>query len=61
MSPFKHHIKKQYKGYQIDVYHGMNGYWFAFIPNRVKFEYKTKNYSNREAAIKDCQGYIDRK
>lgn len=57
----KNHVKKKYKGVQIDVYHGLNGYWYAYIPNRVNFVYKTVDYKTKELAIKDCQQYIDRK
>ena len=55
----KNHVKKQYGGIQIDVYHGLNGYWYAFIPNRVNFNYKTVDYKTKDMAIKDCQQYID--
>ncbi len=57
----KNHVKKKYKGIQIDVYHGLNGYWYAYIPNRVNFEYKTADLKTKDMAIQDCQQYIDRK
>ena len=57
----KNHVKKKYKGIQIDVYHGRNGYWYAYIPNRVNFIYKTMDYKTKDMAIQDCQRYIDQK
>ena len=56
----KNHVKKKYKGIQIDVYHGMNGAWYAYIPNRVKYVYKTADMKTKDMVVRDCQNYIDK-
>ena len=38
----------------------MNGAWYAYIPTRVKFEYKTADMKTKDMAIQDYNKFIDK-
>ena len=56
----KNHVKKKYKGIQIDLYQDMDASWFSFIPNRVNPLYRTPNYKHSSDAVLDCKKKIDK-
>lgn len=56
----KHHIKKQHRGIQIDLYQDMDATWFALIPNRVSPVHRTPNCKHSSEAVKLGREYIDK-
>lgn len=58
-SKAKTHIKKEYKGRQIDIYFSEKGYWYGFVENRVHPEFRTGNCKSRLEVIDKCKVYID--
>jgi hypothetical protein len=59
MHKYKHHIRKKYKGIQIDLYQDKDATWFCFVPNRVHPKYRSPNFKLSAEAVKDGQQYID--
>ncbi len=59
MKKFKHHIKKNYRGIQVDLYQDKDATWFVFIPNRVHPVFKSLNYKLSADAVLEGQRYID--
>lgn len=56
----KHHIKKQYRDIQIDLYQDMDAHWFALIPNRVNPIYRSPKFKHSSDAVQDCKRQIDK-
>jgi hypothetical protein len=61
MHKYKHHIKKQYKGVQIDLYQDKDATWFCFVPNRVHPTFRTDSFKLSQDAVRQAQDFIDKK
>ncbi len=60
MHKYKHHIRKSYKGIQVDLYQDKDATWFAFVPNRVHPTFRTENFKLSQDAVRQAQEYIDK-
>ncbi|MBE2281832.1 MAG: hypothetical protein IAE77_00060 [Prosthecobacter sp.] len=59
MKGIKNHVKKAHRGIQIDLYQSPTCLWFACIPDRVNFVYKSPEMKTKDQVIADCKRYID--